>query len=94
MDKYQAIEYFVGAHDADEVKKHYEIASDKPEWEIAIQTHPQHDGGRHQVEAAGPVALLLETAIADFTQAVEEHGTGQRSGAFAALAGRLASVRT
>lgn len=25
---------------------------------------PQHDGGRHQVEAAGPVALLLETAVA------------------------------
>ncbi|GHL78624.1 hypothetical protein ECZU34_63720 [Escherichia coli] len=30
------------------------------------------------VEAAGPVALLLETAVTDFTKAVEEHGTGQR----------------
>lgn len=39
MNKYQAIEYFVGAHDADEVKKHYDIASDKPVWEMAIQTH-------------------------------------------------------
>lgn len=38
-NKYQAIEYFVGAHDADEVKKHYEIASDRPEWKMAIQTH-------------------------------------------------------
>jgi hypothetical protein len=26
----------------------------------------QHDGRRHQVEAAGPVALLLEAAVADF----------------------------
>jgi len=39
---------------------------------------PQHDGGRHQIEAAGAVALLLETAVAVFTQAVEKHGTGQR----------------
>ncbi|KJS02317.1 MAG: hypothetical protein VR65_05800 [Desulfobulbaceae bacterium BRH_c16a] len=34
--------------------------------------------GRHQIEAAGAVALLLETAVVDFTQAVEKHGTGQR----------------
>ncbi len=43
---------------------------------------PQHDGCRHQVEAAGPVALLLETAVANFTEAVEEHGTGQRVAGF------------
>ena len=39
---------------------------------------PQHDGGRHQVEAGSAVALLLETAVADFAQAVEEHRAGQR----------------
>jgi hypothetical protein len=38
---------------------------------------PQHDSGRHQVEAAGPVTLLLKTAVADFAQTVEEHGTRQ-----------------
>lgn len=37
-----------------------------------IDSVPQHDGGSHQVQAAGPVALLLETAVADFAQAVEE----------------------
>jgi hypothetical protein len=29
-------------------------------------------------KAAGPVALLLPTAVADFTEAVEEYGAGQR----------------
>ena len=43
-----------------------------------IDSVPQHDGGSHQVQAAGPVALLLETAVADFAQAVEEHRAGQR----------------
>src|SRR6218665_796651 len=43
-----------------------------------IDRVPQHDGRRHQIEAAGTVALLLETAVADFAQAVEEHGAGQR----------------
>jgi hypothetical protein len=28
----------------------------------------------NQIEAAGPVAQLLEAAVADFAQAVEEHG--------------------
>ena len=45
---------------------------------LQVNRIPQHDGGCHQVEAAGPVALLLEAAVADFTQAVEEHGAGQR----------------
>ena len=45
----------------------------------AFQVHrvPQHDGGRHQVETAGPVALLLEAPIPDFAEAVEEHRPGQ-----------------
>ncbi len=39
---------------------------------LQIYRVPQHDGRRHQIEAAGPVALLLKTAVADFTQSVEE----------------------
>ena len=39
---------------------------------------PQHDGCRHQIEAAGPVTLLLKTAVPNFPQSVEEHGSGQR----------------
>lgn len=37
---------------------------------------PQQNGGRHHVEATGPVALLLETPILDFTEVVEEHRPG------------------
>ena len=44
---------------------------------LQIDCIPQYDGCRHQVKAAGPVALLLETAVAGFTQSVEEHSTGQ-----------------
>ena len=46
----------------------------------SFQVHrvPQHDGRCHQVQAAGTMALLFETAVADFTQAIEEHGAGQR----------------
>lgn len=50
---------------------------------LQVDCVPQHDGGRHQVEAAGPVALLLETAVADFAQTVEEYGAGQRVARFA-----------
>jgi len=39
---------------------------------------PQHDGCCHQIEAAGPVALLLKAAVADFAQPVEEHRPGKR----------------
>lgn len=31
----------------------------------------------HQVEAAGPLTLVLEAAIAHFAQTVEEHGFSQ-----------------
>lgn len=39
---------------------------------------PKHDGCRYQIEAAGPVTLLLKTAVTNFTQSVEKHGPGQR----------------
>ncbi len=45
---------------------------------LQVDRVPEHDGRCDQVEAAGPVALLLEAAVADFAQAIEEHGAGQR----------------
>lgn len=50
---------------------------------LQIDRVPQHDGLRYQVEAAGPVTLLLKAAVADFPQAVEEHGMSQRVACFA-----------
>ena len=50
---------------------------------LQVDRVPQHDSRRHQVEATGPVTLLLETAVADFAQPVEEHGTGERVAGFA-----------
>jgi len=44
---------------------------------LQVNRVPQHDDRHNQVEATGPVALLLETAVADFAQPVEEHGAGQ-----------------
>jgi len=38
---------------------------------------PQHDGGRHQSEAGGTIALVLKTAVAHLAEPVEEHGSGQ-----------------
>ena len=43
---------------------------------------PQDDGGHHQVESAGPVVLILKAPIPHFSQAVEEHGAGQRATGF------------
>lgn len=31
----------------------------------------------HQIEAAGAISLLLETAVSDFAQSVEEHSPRQ-----------------
>ena len=62
----------------------------------ALQVHrvPQHDSRRHQVEAAGPVALLLEAPIPDFPKAVEEHRPGQRVARLTFVqAGTLGNVR-
>ena len=42
-----------------------------------IDRVPQHDGGRYQVEAGSAVALLLEAAVADFAEAIEEDGAGK-----------------
>jgi len=44
---------------------------------LQVNRVPLHDGGGHQVQSTGPIALLLETAIPDFTEAIEEHRPGQ-----------------
>ena len=54
------------------------IATQRVRCALQIDRISQNDGRRHQVEAAGPVALLLRTAVADFAQPVEEDGPGQR----------------
>lgn len=52
-DKYLAIESFVGVHDADEVKRHYQVANDACDWEMAIRTHIAC-GERKDLEDAFP----------------------------------------
>ena len=54
------------------------VATQRVRSPFQIDRVPQHDGSRYQIEAASPLALLLETAVADFTQAVEKHCPGQR----------------
>ena len=45
---------------------------------VEIDGVPQNDSGGHQIESAGSITLLLESAVADFAKPVEEHGPGQR----------------
>ena len=35
---------------------------------------PENDGGDGEIEAGGAVALVFEGAVADFAEAMEEHG--------------------
>ncbi|VAS09763.1 Uncharacterised protein [Klebsiella pneumoniae] len=41
------------------------VATQRVRSPFQIDRVPQHDGSRYQIEAASPVALLLETAVAD-----------------------------
>lgn len=50
---------------------------------LELHRVPQHDGGGEQIQATGPVALLLKAPVPDFTQLVEEDGPGQRVAGFA-----------
>jgi hypothetical protein len=52
---------------------------------LQIDRIPQHDGRRHQIEAAGSIALLLKAAVADFTQSVEKDSPSQRVARFALI---------
>lgn len=56
---------------------------------LQIDRVPPHDSRRHQIEAAGPIALLLKAAVADFAQPVEEHGAGQCIARFALVQSSL-----
>jgi len=44
---------------------------------LQIDRVPEQDRGHHQVKATGAVALVLETAVPDLAQTVEEDGAGQ-----------------
>lgn len=45
-----------------------------PRWRLCrpfqIDRVPQKDGDRHQVEAVGAIALLLEVVVTDFAETV------------------------
>ncbi len=56
---------------------------------LQVDRVPQHDGRCDQVQAAGSVSLLLETAVANLPQPVEEHNAGQRVAGFAFVQPRL-----
>ena len=56
---------------------------------LHIDRVPQHDGRRHQIEAAGPVALLFTTAVADFTLSAEEGLTRLRVARLALIQPRM-----
>lgn len=58
---------------------------------LQIDGAPQHDGFRHQLEFAGPIALLLKVVAADFAQAVEGHDMTFHSGAAPRSLGILAA---
>ncbi len=51
----------------------------------AFQIHgvPENDGGDNQVQAAGAISLVLETAVAEVALAVEEDGTRESVSGFA-----------
>ena len=44
---------------------------------------PEDDGGGEEVESGCSVALVVEGSVADFAEAVEEHGSGERVAGFA-----------
>ena len=44
---------------------------------------PKDDGGDGEIEARGAIALVFEGPIADFAEAVEEHGAGEGVARFA-----------
>lgn len=45
---------------------------------VEVNGVPENNGSDDQVQAAGPIALRVKCAIAQFTQAVKAHGARQR----------------
>ena len=50
---------------------------------VEVDGVPQDDGRDDQVEAGCPVPLVLEGAVAQFAEPVEEDGAGERVAGFA-----------
>jgi hypothetical protein len=42
-----------------------------------LSSIPEHNGRPKQIQAAGPITLLFEAAVADLAPPVEEDGSGQ-----------------
>ena len=59
------------------------FAPQRVDGSFQVDRIPQRDSGGDQRESAGAVLLLLETAITDFTKAVEEYGSCERIAGFA-----------
>jgi hypothetical protein len=51
----------------------------------SIHGIPERDGGDHEVQAAGTVALVFIGAIADLTETVKEHRPRQRIACFSLI---------
>ncbi len=44
---------------------------------------PENDGGDGEIEAGGAIALIFESPVADFAEAVKEHGAREGIACFA-----------
>ena len=50
------------------------VLADRGDGALQIGRVPEHNGGDHEVQPTGTMALVLVRAIPQFTQPVEEHG--------------------
>lgn len=49
-----------------------------PDGAVEIEGVPERDGCSEQGQAGGTMALVLESTVAQFAEAIEEDGTGER----------------
>lgn len=59
---------------------------------LQVYAVPMHDGCRQQAQPRRPEALVFESAIADFTLTVKEHGAAQRVACLALVEARMAAL--
>jgi len=56
----------------------FAVIPDRLNCPFQIDGVPEHDGGCHQIEAGGAIALVFKTAIAQLAEPIEEDGSSQR----------------
>src|SRR5208282_6656318 len=49
------------------------VLADRGDGALQVDRVPEHDGGDHEVQPTGAMALVLVRAVAQFAQPVEEH---------------------